>query len=57
LIVLNKGDDPLNMIAFDPMGTPFETKLRAFYGSDIGHWYVPDMRQVLAEVYELVEEA
>ncbi|HEY2663670.1 MAG TPA: hypothetical protein VGI47_04970, partial [Candidatus Binataceae bacterium] len=51
-----EGDDPLNMIAFDPMGTPFETQLRAFYGSDIGHWDVPDMREVLQETCELVED-
>src|SRR5271166_554918 len=51
-----EGDDPLNMIAFNPMGSPFAAQLRAFYGSDIGHWDVPDMNQVLEEACELVED-
>lgn len=50
-----EGDDPLTMLAFNPMGTAFNAQLRAFYGSDIGHWDVPDMREVLHEAYELVE--
>jgi hypothetical protein len=50
-----EGDDPLTMLAFRPMGTRFNSNLRAFYGSDIGHWDVPDMRMILDEAYELVE--
>jgi hypothetical protein len=50
-----EGDDPLNALAFRPQGTPFNAKLNALYGSDIGHWDVPDMRGVLAEAYELLE--
>src|SRR6266851_1385747 len=50
-----EGDDPLTMMAFRPMGTRFDSRLRAFYGSDIGHWDVPDMRMILDEAYELVE--
>ncbi|HLH76006.1 MAG TPA: amidohydrolase family protein [Candidatus Binataceae bacterium] len=50
-----EGDDPLNALAFRPMGTPFEARLKALYGSDIGHWDVPDMSEVLEEAYELVE--
>jgi len=38
------------------MGTPFDAKLKALYGSDIGHWDVPDMRQCAEEAYELVED-
>jgi len=49
-----EGDDPLTMLAFNPMGTAFDARLKAFYGSDIGHWDVPDMSQVLHEAYELV---
>ncbi len=49
-----EGDDPLNTLAFKPQGTPFDAKLNAFYGSDIGHWDVPDMKRVLEEAYELV---
>ena len=33
-----EGDDPLTMMAFRPMGTRFNSRLQAFYGSDIGHW-------------------
>jgi predicted TIM-barrel fold metal-dependent hydrolase len=50
-----EGDDPLTMLAFRPMGTRFNAQLRAFYGSDIGHWDVPDMSRILDEAYELVE--
>jgi len=50
-----EGDDPLNVLAFRPMGTAFEAKLKALYGSDIGHWDVPDMSEVLEEAWELVE--
>ena len=31
-------------------------RLNAVYGSDIGHWDVPDMAEVLAEVLEPLEE-
>jgi len=37
------------------MGTAFDAKLLALYGSDIGHWDVPDMRECAEEAYELVE--
>jgi len=51
-----EGDDPLNALAWNAMGTPFDAKLKALYGSDIGHWDVPDMRECAEEAYELVEE-
>jgi predicted TIM-barrel fold metal-dependent hydrolase len=50
-----EGDDPLTMMAFRPMGTRFNSRLNAFYGSDIGHWDVPDMSKILEEAYELVD--
>jgi predicted TIM-barrel fold metal-dependent hydrolase len=50
-----EGDDPMTMMAFRPMGTRFDSRLNAFYGSDIGHWDVPDMSLILDEAYELVE--
>ena len=50
-----EGDDPLTMMAFRPMGTRFNSQLNAFYGSDIGHWDVPDMSRILEEAYELVD--
>lgn len=51
-----EGDDPLNALAFDAKGSPFGARLRAFYGSDIGHWDVPDMREAAEEAWELVED-
>jgi hypothetical protein len=37
-----EGDDPLNAMAFNPRGIPFDARLKPLYGSDIGHWDVPD---------------
>jgi len=51
-----EGDDPLNALAFKPQGTPYNIRLSALYGSDIGHWDVPDMSEVAEEAYEMVEE-
>jgi hypothetical protein len=50
-----EGDDPLNAMAFNPRGIPFDARLKPLYGSDIGHWDVPDMAEVAKEAYELVE--
>jgi hypothetical protein len=49
-----EADDPMNARAFQ--GNPFGARLRAIYSSDIGHWDVPDMRAVVEEAYELVEQ-
>lgn len=45
-----EADDPANAWAFQG-GPP----LKAMFGSDLGHWDVPDMNQVLEEAFELVE--
>jgi predicted TIM-barrel fold metal-dependent hydrolase len=50
-----EADDPMNATAFDTRANPLGAKLRPIFGSDIGHWDVPDMRAVLAEAWELVE--
>lgn len=50
-----EADDPLNATAFDAKMNPFGARLRAIFSSDIGHWDVPDMTEVLEEAYELVE--
>jgi len=50
-----EADDPMNAWAFNTKGNPFGAKLRAIFSSDIGHWDVPDMLEVLEEAYELVE--
>ncbi len=51
-----EADDPLNAWAFHRKGTPFGAKINALFGSDIGHFDVPDMAGVLPEAYELVED-
>jgi predicted TIM-barrel fold metal-dependent hydrolase len=50
-----EADDPLNALAFSPGLLPLGIRLNAFFGSDIGHWDVPDQREVLPEAWELVE--
>ena len=51
-----EADDPLNATAFNRKMNPFGAQLRAIFSSDIGHWDVPDMTEVLEEAYELVED-
>ena len=50
-----EADDPVTVHAFDRRANPFGAALRAVFGSDNGHWDVPDMAQVVAEAWELVE--
>jgi predicted TIM-barrel fold metal-dependent hydrolase len=50
-----EADDPMNAAAFDTKVNPFGAKLKAVFSSDIGHWDVPDMTEVVEEAYELVE--
>lgn len=50
-----EADDPLVSVAFDTRINPFGSRLKAMFSSDIGHWDVPDMTEVLEEAYELVE--
>jgi hypothetical protein len=45
----------MNATAFATDMLPFGTKLQAIFGSDIGHFDVPDMEAVLKEAYEPVE--
>ena len=51
-----EADDPLNATAFNAKMNPFGARLKAIFSSDIGHWDVPDMTEVLEEAYELVEK-
>jgi predicted TIM-barrel fold metal-dependent hydrolase len=51
-----EADDPMNACAFNPKVNPFGARLKAVFSSDIGHWDVPDMTEVVAEAYELVEK-
>jgi predicted TIM-barrel fold metal-dependent hydrolase len=50
-----EADDPINAWAFRQDANPYGVKLRAIMGSDIGHFDVVEMTDVLAEAYELVE--
>ncbi|MDA8044380.1 MAG: amidohydrolase family protein [Actinomycetota bacterium] len=50
-----EGDDPLTALAFRSEFLPGRHRLNPIFASDIGHWDVPDMRQVLIEAWELVE--
>ena len=47
-----EADDPLVGTAFDRRRNPFGAELRAMFSSDIGHWDVPEMTEVLAEAHE-----
>ena len=51
-----EADDPVNAWAFNRQVNPFGAKLNAVFGSDIGHFDVPDMTDVLGEAYEGVED-
>jgi hypothetical protein len=51
-----EGDDRLNALAFDTKLNPFGARFHAMFGSDIGHFDVPDMRLVLEEAYEVADE-
>lgn len=50
-----ESDDRLNAVAFDKRLNHFDVKLKAMFGSDIGHWDVPDMTRCVPHAYELVE--
>lgn len=42
--------------AFESRRNPFGVHLHAMFSSDIGHWDVPDMVEVLEETWEQVEK-
>jgi hypothetical protein len=50
-----EADDPLNAVAFDRRVNPFGVQIKAILGTDLGHWDVTNMRDTVAEAYELVE--
>ncbi|HTT76065.1 MAG TPA: hypothetical protein VMF50_08820, partial [Candidatus Binataceae bacterium] len=51
-----EGDDPMNAMAFATKGSPFGVRLHPLYGSDLGHWDVPEMAEAAEEAHELVED-
>lgn len=50
-----EADDPTNAIAFKGELHPYGARFRAMLSSDISHWDVSDMTEVLEEAFELVE--
>jgi predicted TIM-barrel fold metal-dependent hydrolase len=50
-----EADDPVNAWAFDRRVNPLGARLNALFSSDIGHFDVPDMAEVVPEAYELLE--
>ena len=51
-----EADDRMNACAFNKRANPFSARLNAILGSDIGHFDVPDMMDVIPEAYELVDD-
>lgn len=51
----SEADDRMTAVAFDAKLNHYGVKINAILGSDIGHWDVPDMTQVMVEAYEMVE--
>src|SRR2546422_962458 len=51
-----EADDPMNAWAFKRQCNPFGARLQALFGSDIGHFDVPNMADVVPEAYKLVED-
>jgi predicted TIM-barrel fold metal-dependent hydrolase len=52
-----EADDPMNAAAFNTTVNPYQARFRPVLSSDIGHWDVVDMQDVLEDAYELVEGA
>lgn len=50
-----EADDPLNPLAFNRTMAPYDIQLNAVFSSDIGHWDVPDMQEVVPEAWAMVE--
>ncbi len=51
-----EADDPVTTQAFNRKSNPLRASLKAMLGSDNAHWDVPDMRDVLGEAFEMVED-
>jgi predicted TIM-barrel fold metal-dependent hydrolase len=51
-----EADDPSVAWAFNTKVNPGRSKIRAMFGSDVGHWDVTDVGDVVVEAWELVED-
>jgi hypothetical protein len=50
-----EADDPMTSLAFNSSVNPFGAELQVMLGSDMAHWDLPDVTEVLEEAYEMVE--
>ena len=50
-----EADDPMTSLAFNTKVNPLGARLNAILGSDIAHWDLPDITEVLEEAWEMVE--
>jgi len=50
-----EADDPGVALAFNSDFNPMGARLNAMFSSDMGHWDVADMGEILGEAHELVE--
>jgi hypothetical protein len=51
-----EADDAMTAVAFNTKINHFGAKLNAFFGSDIGHWDVEDIRDCVPDAYKNVEK-
>jgi hypothetical protein len=51
-----EADDPMNALPFNRKLLPHGIRLRAMFASDIGHWDVPHLRDILPDAWKLVED-
>jgi predicted TIM-barrel fold metal-dependent hydrolase len=51
-----EADDPINAWAFHAKTNPYNARIKTLLGSDIGHFDVVNMNEVLEEAYELVDD-
>ena len=51
-----EADDRMTAWAFNRQCNPLGSQLHPLFGSDVGHFDVPDMTHVVPEAYELVED-
>lgn len=51
-----EADDRMTALAFEPRFLPMGRRVNALFSSDIGHWDVQDVSEVLLEVTEAIEK-
>jgi hypothetical protein len=51
-----EADDPMNAWGFNDKLNPYGARIKALFGSDVGHFDVQNIRDVLVEAHELVDD-